>query len=132
MPSRKSVTKEFTYTWAFEPFLAETTFFQKRMFGGLAAYVHQRLMMVLVESPGEQVYRGKDYGTDLWHGVLLPTEHEYHEAIKQEFPSLKQHPVLKKWLYAATDEPDFESTVTAIAEKISEDDKRFGVYPKQK
>ena len=56
---RKTAKKEFTYTWAFEAFDRDPTFCQKRMFGGLAAYVQGRMVMVLTENPGERSYRKK-------------------------------------------------------------------------
>ena len=41
--------KTFEYEWIFEAFAEHPTFFTKRMFGGLAAYLFERQMQVLVE-----------------------------------------------------------------------------------
>lgn len=99
------------------------------MFGGLAAYCRDRLVMVLVENPGEQDYRGKCYGFDIWDGILLPTEKNHHASLMKEFPDLKPHPVLGKWLYLPAAAEDFETTARTLAESIAQDDPRLGVYP---
>ena len=41
--------KTFDNEWILEAFAGRATFFTKRMFGGLAAYLHERQMLVLVE-----------------------------------------------------------------------------------
>ena len=53
--------KTFDNEWIFDAFAERVTFFTKRMFGGLAAYLHERQMLVLVEPT--QTGRWK------WHGV---------------------------------------------------------------
>jgi hypothetical protein len=39
----------FEHEWILEPFAGHPTFFTKRMFGGLAAYLFDRQMLLLVE-----------------------------------------------------------------------------------
>ena len=41
--------KTFKHEWIFEPFVEHATFFSKSMFGGLAVYLFQPQMMILVE-----------------------------------------------------------------------------------
>ncbi|MCM8774800.1 MAG: hypothetical protein NC930_00355 [Candidatus Omnitrophica bacterium] len=127
---RKKPKKEFNTTWAFEPFDRDPTFFQKRMFGCLGAYVHGRMVMVLSEDPGDKSYRGKSYSFDIWDGILLPTERVFHESLMHQFPALVEHPVLGKWLYLPAQHDDFENVAVEIARLIAQGDKRFGVDPK--
>ena len=51
----------FDNEWIFDAFAGHRTFFTKRMFGGLAAYLHERLMLVLVEPTKTGRWK--------WHGV---------------------------------------------------------------
>ncbi len=124
--------KQFGLRWAFETFEEDPSFYSKGMFGGLAAYVHDKMVMLLMETPGEQEYRGEKYPFDIWNGILLPTEREYHESLQNEFNNLCQHPVLGKWLYLKMEDPDFEPTINTISSLICKNDPRFGVYPKLK
>ena len=92
MPARPSTNKKpFDNEWILEPLAGRATFFTKRMFGGLAAYVHDRQMLVLVEPTKT--------GRWTWHGVLVCTDYAHHTSICAEFPGLKPHDVLQKWLY---------------------------------
>ena len=129
---RKKPKKEFTTTWVFEAFDRDPTFFEKSMFGGLAAYVRGRMVMVLTEDPGEKSYRGKSHPFDIWDGILLPTEKRFHESLLQEFPGLMSHPVLGKWLYLPSGHDDFENVAMEIARLIAQGDKRLGIEPKLK
>jgi hypothetical protein len=113
--------KTFDNEWIFDVFAGRMTFFTKRMFGGLAAYLHERQMLVLVEPT--QTGRWK------WHGVLVCTAHEHHASIRADFPALKPHHVLRKWLYIDSMHRDFESTVEAVAKQMARNDPRFGVVP---
>ena len=129
---RKKAKKVFTYTWAFDPFDSDVTFCEKRMFGGLAAYVQGRMVMVLVESPGQRSYRGRDFDEDLWNGILLPTDKSFHESLEADFSALHSHPVLGKWLYLPANHEDFETTALEIGQKIASGDLRLGIDPKIK
>lgn len=128
--SGKKSPKEFTYTWAFEPFDRDPSFYQKKMFGGLAAYLDGRMVMVLVEDPGERSYREKSWDYDIWNGIMLPTEKAYQRSLMEEFKGLKPHPVLGKWLYLRGDDDDFETKARSLAECIAARDERIGIEPK--
>ena len=106
--------------------------YTKRMFGGLAVYVHGRMVMVLMETAGVQEYRGKRYDIDLWDGILLSVEREVHSSLINEFPSMFPHPVLSKWLYLPQTVDDFEDVALEIAQAIGRNDLRFGILPKVK
>lgn len=134
MAARKKVTKKkpkkvFELIWTFENFEEHPTFYTKRMFGGLSAYVHHRMVSMIAENPGDRVYRGTDYGFDIWNGILYPTDYDQHESLQNDFPELIQHPVLKKWLYLPLETDSFEDIVHECAILIRRNDKRFGIYP---
>ncbi len=122
--------KTFSLSYTFETFENHMTFFKKPMFGGLAVYLHGRMMMVIMENPGDRSYRGKEYSYEVWNGVLLPMERSSHDSLQREFPELVPHPVLGKWLYLPMSAPAFELHIERIAQLIKLDDFRFGVYPK--
>lgn len=129
---KKKVKKKkvFQLTWAFENFEEHESFYTKRMFGGMAAYCHGKMMLLLAEDAGGREYRGTTYDFDIWNGILLPTYYEHHEKLMDQFPSLIQHPVLKKWLYLPLDTDSFEDDVHEITLKIKRNNKLFGIFPK--
>lgn len=113
--------KKFDNEWIFELFEDHPSFFTKRMFGGLAAYLFGRLMLILVEPTKTGRWR--------WHGVLIGTDHERQAAIVREFPAVGPHDVLRKWLYIDSRHADFESTMERVAKAVARGDPRFGVLP---
>jgi len=115
--------RTFDNEWIFETFENHPSFFCKRMFGGLAAYLFGRQMLVLVQPTKTGRWK--------WHGVLICTEHAHQGAIIEEFPQLASHDILKKWLYIDSRHEDFESTIERVAEAIARDDPRFGIQPKR-
>jgi hypothetical protein len=114
--------KTFKHEWILEPFVEHPTFFSKSMFGGLAAYLFERQMMLLVEPTKSGRWK--------WHAVLVCTDYRHHESIQTEFPALKPHAVLRKWLFIDSAHEDFESTMEAVAKRVANNDRRFGVLPK--
>jgi len=114
--------KSFDNEWILETFAARPSFFTKRMFGGLAAYLHDRQMLVLVEPTKTGRWK--------WHGVLVCTGHEHHASIRADFPALQPHRVLRKWLYIDSTHESFTSTMEGVAERIARNDQRFGIFPR--
>jgi hypothetical protein len=114
--------KTFEHEWILEAFVEQPTFFTKRMFGGVAAYLFERQMMLLVEPTRSGRWK--------WHGVLVCTSHEHRGSIQAEFPALQPHEVLRKWLFIDSAHGDFESTMDAAAKRMAGNDPRFGVLPK--
>ena len=106
--------------WVVESIMEEPSFIDKVMFGCRGIYLHGRLMLVL--SSGEEP----------WNGLLIATEHEFHDSIRGDFDYVVQHPVLKKWLYLAEASENFESVSMDIVEAIRTGDQRFGVEPKER
>jgi hypothetical protein len=113
--------KRFDNEWIFRVFEDHPSFFTKRMFGGLAAYLFGRMMMILAEPTKSGRWK--------WHGVLICTDYPKQPAILQEFPALAPHNILKKWLYIDSRHEDFEMTMERVAKAVARDDKRFGVQP---
>jgi hypothetical protein len=116
--------RPFDNEWILDAFEGHATFFTKRMFGGLAAYLFGRQMLVLVEPTKT--------GRWAWHGVLVCTDHAHHAAIRAAFPRLAPHDVLKKWLYIDSRDARFEATMTGVAAAMARDDRRFGIQPQAK
>ena len=104
--------------WVVEPIMDEPSYLQKSMFGCQACYLHGRLVLLLTS------------GAEPWNGLLIPTDHPFHDAIRNDFNTVKQHPVLKKWLYLPEASEDFETVAFDIVEVIRMNDQRFGVEPK--
>jgi hypothetical protein len=119
---RVTAMKTFEHEWIFEPFVKHRSFFTKRMFGGLAAYLFERQMLLLVEPTKS--------GRWHWHGVLVCTDYESHASIQSEFPALMPHSVLRKWLFVDSTHEEFQSTMEAVAKRIARNDSRFGIVPK--
>ena len=90
------------------------------MFGCLACYLHGRLSLLL--SSGEEP----------WKGLLIPTDHRFHDSIRSDYQNVVQHPVLKKWLYLPESTEDFEADAALIIDAIRLNDPRFGVEPVEK
>ncbi len=122
MNKGKGRAKTFDNEWIFEAFEGEASFFTKRMFGGLAAYLFGRMMMILVEPTKTGRWK--------WHGVLICTDHERQAAIAGEFPELAPHAILKKWLYIDTRHEEFEPIMEGVAKAMVRRDPRFGIRPK--
>ncbi len=122
MPSAKKKTgkKHHPLHWILEPLMDEPSYIEKSMFGCLSCYLYGRLMLVLCS------------GNEPWDGVLIATDHQFHESIVSDFKDVVRHPVLKKWLYLPESSEEFESTIQDITEAVRMNDQRFGVEPKEK
>jgi len=114
--------RTFDNEWVFEVFERHPSFFTKRMFGGLAVYLFERMMMILVEPTKT--------GRWQWHGVLLCTELAHHAAIVEEFPQFEPHEFLRKWLFIDTRHQEFESVMERVAQAVAKNDLRFGIRPR--
>jgi hypothetical protein len=121
MPSsRKRIRKQHPLLWVVESLTEEPSYLEKPMFGCLAIYLHGRLILVLAS------------GEEPWDGLLIPTEHQFHDAILKEFRDVVQHSVLKKWLYLPEATEDFETVASDIVEAVRMNDLRFGVEPQER
>jgi hypothetical protein len=121
-PPRRA--KTFENEWILGILARRPGFRSKRMFGGLAGYVHDRIMLVLVEPTRT--------GRWQWSGVLLCTDHARQPAIVAEFPQLAPHDVLTKWLFLDARHDEFEEVMERIAHAMVRGDARFGVVGRRR
>ena len=120
MSSSPKKIKPHPLLWVVESLQDEPSYVERAWFGCRAVYCHGLLALVLCS------------GEDPWNGLLIPTEHQFHDDIRKDFPYVVQHPVLKKWLYLPERSEDFESGAMDIVERIRVGDQRFGVEPKER
>lgn len=120
MTSKTGKKKSHRLQWVIESLLEEPSLLLKPMFGCQACYLHGRLVLALTA------------GKEPWNGLLIPTDHQFHESIRREYAAVRQHPVLKKWLYLSETSEDFETVAVDIVEAIRMNDRRFGVEPQEK
>ncbi len=93
------------------------------MFGCLAIYVGEKIVLILRQKPG---------GTD--NGVWLATTEQHHESLRREFPHMRSIHVLGRetthWQILPDDAPDFEEAALHACELIIARDPRIGKVPK--
>ncbi len=106
--------------WLAEPLLDEPTFILKSWFGGRTIMLHGRHHLFLT-AQGEP-----------WQGVLVCTYHEHHASLRAEFPSLRQHPILGKWLYLPEAGDTFERDAKRLVQLVRANDPRLGILPSPK
>lgn len=114
------IKKSNSLQWVFEPLESNPAFTQKRMFGCLAGYLVDRIVLVVADKE------------EPWNGLLIPTEREFHPLLQTEFSALVPHPILGKWLYISQGNPSFEETAAKIIKLILAGNPRIGVLPKLK
>jgi len=120
MAGRPKSRREHPLAWAVEPLREDPTYLEKPMFGCLACYWRGRMALVLAA-------RQKPF-----RGILIPCEREHHGALRKEFPGLKVHTVLKKWLYLPEASEEFEESAGALVEAVLRGDERVGIEPATK
>jgi hypothetical protein len=93
------------------------------MFGCLAVYVGEKIVLILRDKP--------DYADD--NGVWLATDKEHHESLLREFPNMRSIRVLgsdvTSWQILPADAPDFEEASLRACELILAGDPRIGKVP---
>jgi hypothetical protein len=93
------------------------------MFGCLAVYVGEKIVIFLREKPS--------YAED--NGVWLATQIEHHESLRREFPNMRSIRVLGKeptgWQVLPSDSADFEEAALRACELILAGDPRIGKIP---
>jgi|ERR1039458_6701145 hypothetical protein len=94
------------------------------MFGCLAVYVGERIVLVLRDKPGPD------------NGVWLATSVEHHASLRREFPSMHSIRVFgtaeSSWQVLPVDAPDFEEAALHACELIVARDPRIGKVPKKR
>jgi hypothetical protein len=93
------------------------------MFGCLAVYVGDRIVLILRDKPNPAAD----------NGVWLATTREHHESLRREFPHMRSIEVLGKqvtgWQVLPADAPDFEEAALHACELIAARDPRIGKVP---
>ena len=96
----------------------------RSMFGCLAIYVEDKIVLILRDKP--------DQPTD--NGVWIATSEEHHASLRREFPNMRSIQVFGKkvtaWQVLPVDAPDFEEAALRACELIVARDPRIGKVPK--
>src|ERR1700751_2995209 len=97
--------------------------YTRPMFGCLAIYVRDKIVMILREKPKSTVD----------NGVWLATTQEHHQSLRREFPNMRSIQVLGKrvtgWQVLPVDASDFESAALRACELVLAGDPRIGKIP---
>jgi hypothetical protein len=112
---KPKIKKKNSLLWLFEPLEDDPRFIQRKLFSFDAAYLDGLLYLAVTD------------GKEPWSGLLVCTYREHHNALLSEFPQLKPHTVLGKWLYISQSHPDFESTATTVVALALRRDPKLGV-----
>lgn len=106
--------------------LGNVDYHTKPMFGCLAVYVGEKIMLIL---------RDKEKETSA-NGIWVGTEVEHHPSLRADFPSLTHLKIFgpgpTTWQLLPVKAPDFESSALQICELIGRGDPRIGRVPNQK
>jgi hypothetical protein len=113
----KAARKEHPLEWLTEMVQNEPSFVLKAWFGGRSIMLRGQHQLFLTMQ-GEP-----------WQGVLVCTFHEHQASLLAQFPSLKKHPVLGKWLYLPETAETFERDALALVRLAKAGDVRLGVAP---
>ena len=120
-PSRTDVLRpraakpEHPLQWLAEPLLDEPDFELKSWFGGRTLMLDGKHQLFLT-TQGEP-----------WQGVFVCTFHEHQPSLLAEFPALRPHPVLGKWLYLPESAENFETEAKRLVRAVRARDPRIGV-----
>ena len=106
------------HAWLWEPLEPEPTFVLRPMFGAKAAYLDGKLALCFCA------------GDEPWRGLLICTDRPHHASLVTEFPELRPHPVLPKWLYLPESADSFERSGTLLVAIARRRDPRIGVVSK--
>jgi hypothetical protein len=93
------------------------------MFGCLAVYVKEKIVLILRDKPNQTAD----------NGVWLATTEEHHQSLRQEFPNMRSIKVLGKkvtgWQVLPADAQDFEEAALHACELVLTGDPRIGKVP---
>ncbi len=93
------------------------------MFGCLAVYVQDKIVLILRDKPRSLAD----------NGVWLATTVEHHESLRREFPHMRSIKLLGKavtgWQVLPADSPDFEESALRACELVLARDLRIGKVP---
>jgi hypothetical protein len=96
----------------------------RSMFGCLAVYVGEKIVLILRDKP--------DKTAD--NGVWLATTQQHHQSLRREFPNMRSIQMFGKtvtdWQVLSVDSPHFEEMSLRACELILAADHRIGKVPK--
>jgi len=143
---RKSVPHEFVLEA-----LAEVEPRTNPMFGCLAVYVGEKIVMILRDKKADEPEKNASWAGDVRkrgrraspdflvtrdNGVWLATTIEHHESLRREFPNMRSIAVFGKkltaWQVLPADAPDFEWAALRACEMVVAGDGRICRVPKKK
>lgn len=116
----RAARPEHPLEWLAEPLREQPGFELKAWFGGRTILLHG-LHTLFLTTQGEP-----------WQGVLVCTFHEHQASLLADFPALRPHPVLKKWLYLPESVESFEHDARRLVRHVRDRDPRIGVPPSPK
>jgi hypothetical protein len=106
--------------------LAPLSIETRSMFGCLAVYVGDKIVLLLRDRPKETAD----------NGVWLATTEEHHDSLRREFPNMRSIQLFGKqvtgWQVLPADAPDFEPAALLACERIVARDPRIGKVPKSR
>lgn len=118
MKPRKAVPHEFVLDA-----LASLSPYTRPMFGCLAVYVKDKIVLILRDK--------RDSTAD--NGVWLATTEEHHASLRREFPNMRSVRIFNKeptaWQVLPVDAPDFEQAALRACELVLAGDPRIGKVP---
>lgn len=106
--------------------LAELSPVTRSMFGCLAVYLEDKIVLILRDRPRSRAD----------NGVWIATTVQHHDTLRPEFPRMRSIQVLGKattgWQVLPADAPDFEEAALHACELILAGDVRIGKIPKRR
>ncbi|WP_447920355.1 hypothetical protein [Achromobacter aegrifaciens] len=117
-PPKQRTIRLNSLLWILDPLERDASYLRRKMFGCDAAYLDGLLYLVVADRE------------DPWNGLMVCTSRERQEALIAEFPGLRPHPVLPKWLYLPQSDEDFETIAVRMAALALARDPRMGVAPR--
>lgn len=103
--------------------LAGARYVTRPMFGCLAIYIKEKIVLILRDKPSALTS----------NGVWLATTKEHHQSLRDEFPAMRSIPALGSgltgWQMLPSDATDFEEAALRACELILAGDPRIGKTP---
>jgi hypothetical protein len=117
--------KALPYAFVLEA-LAPVAIETRSMFGCLAVYVGDKIVLLLRDRPKELAD----------NGVWLATTEEHHDSLRRDFPGMRSIRLFGKpvtgWQILPADAPDFEQAALLACELVVARDPRIGKVPKSR
>jgi hypothetical protein len=96
------------------------------MFGCLAVYVEDKIVLILRDKPKSRAD----------NGIWLATMTEHHESLRREFPRMRHIRMFgnkpTQWQVLPADDPGFEAAAMRACKLILARDPRIGKVPKRR